>query len=184
MRIIICFLLVLLSLTEIIAEPTYSGIDSGASATMTLGLSAVSGFTDSSSSQHGHVVFGFTADKIVSDTITPSDTLVLSESFDPTKEKDAIAQGTIYSFVRIASLSKLSFSIEWSDLQKTTDSSDTISYKINGNTSPYMFYAFDPSQNVMVDMREALSITTEEYANSSKEGNYESTITMRVTVGS
>lgn len=184
MKKILGLIILLLMITSVFADPTYSGTDSGSSATMTLGLTATSGFTDSTSTQKGHIVFGFTADKIVSDTITPSDTLVLSESFDPTKEKDAIAQGTIYSFVRIASLSKLSFSIEWSDLQKTTDSSDTISYTINGNTSPYMFYAFDPSQNVMVDMRETLSITTEEYANSSKEGNYESTITMRVTVGS
>lgn len=168
-------------ITSVFADPTYSGTDSGSSATMTLGLTATSGFTDSTSTQKGHIVFGFTADNTVSDTITPTDTLILSEDFDSTGEI-VVAKGVIYAFVRVASLSKLNFSIEWTDLTKTT--SDKISYQINGSPSPYTFYTFDPTQNVMVDIRPKLQIVTGKYTNANKYGTYESTITMRVTVGS
>ena len=65
---------------------------------------------------------------------------------------------------------------------------DKISYKVNGyvneNDSSYNFYSFDPSKDVMADKRIELLIETEEYANSSKYGTYESTITMKVTVES
>ena len=181
MKKILGLIILLLMITSVFADPTYSGTDSGSSATMTLGLTATSGFTDSTSTQKGHIVFGFTADNTVSDTITPTDTLILSEDFDSTGEI-VVAKGVVYAFVRVASLSKLNFSIEWTDLTKTT--SDKISYQINGSSSPYTFYTFDPTQNVMVDIRPKLQIVTGEYTNADKVGTYESTITMRVTVGS
>lgn len=166
----------------VFAGSTYSGSDSGSSVTMTLGLTAESGFT-LGSTKYGHIVFGFTANGAVSETIIPSDSITLSESFDSTGKK-AVAKGVVFAFVRVASLSKLDFSIEWSDLKETTNTSDTISYQVNGNTSSYKFYSFNPSQNVMADQRIELSIVTSEYDNSSKIGTYESTITMKVTVRS
>lgn len=166
----------------VFAGSTYSGSDSGSSVTMTLGLTAESGFT-LDSTKYGHIVFGFTANGAVSETIIPSDSITLSESFDSTGKK-AVAKGVVFAFVRVASLSKLDFSIEWSDLKETTNTSDTISYQVNGNTSSYKFYSFNPSQNVMADQRIELSIVTSEYDNSSKIGTYESTITMKVTVRS
>ena len=170
----------------VFADSTYSGNDSSSSATMTLGLTAVSGFT-SGSTQYGHIVFGFTADGNVTETITPSESITLAESFDSTGKK-AVAKGVVFAFVRVASLSKLDFSIKWSDLQNTTKASDKISYKVNGyvneNDSSYNFYSFDPSKDVMADQRIELSIVTSEYDNSSKIGTYESTITMKVTVRS
>ena len=169
----------------VFADSTYSGSDSGSSVTMALGLTAESGFT-LGSTQYGHIVFGFTADRAVSEKIIPSDSITLSESFDSTG--GAVAKGVVFAFVRVASLSKLDFSIKWSDLQNTTKASDKISYKVNGyvneNDSSYNFYSFDPSKDVMADKRIELSIVTSEYDNSSKIGTYESTITMKVTVGS
>ena len=180
--IIICICAVL---SCVFADSTYSGSDSGSSVTMTLGLTAESGFT-LSSTKYGHIVFGFTADGAVSEKIILSDSIILSESFDSTG--GAVAKGVVFAFVRVASLSKLDFSIEWSDLQNTTKASDKIKYKVyvngNGNGSPYQFYSFDPSKDVMVDERIELLIETVEYKNSSKKGTYESTITMKVTVGS
>ena len=168
----------------VFADSNYSGNDRSSSATMTLGLTAVSGFT-SGSTQYGHIVFGFTADGNVTETITPSESITLAESFDSTGKK-AVAKGVVFAFVRVASLSKLDFSIEWSDLQNTTKASDKIKYKVyvngNGNVSPYQFYSFDPSKDVMVDKRIELLIETEKYKNSSKSRTYESTITMKVTV--
>ena len=172
----------------VFADSTYSGSDSGSSVKMTLGLTADSGFT-LDGTKYGHIVFGFTADGNVTETITPSESITLAESFDSTGKK-AVAKGVVFAFVRVASLSKLDFSIEWSDLQNTTEASDTISYKVygngneNGNDSPYNFYSFDPSKDVMADKRIELLIETVEYKNSSKKGTYESTIMMKVTVGS
>ena len=167
----------------VFADSTYSGNDSSSSATMTLGLTAVSGFT-SGSTQYGHIVFGFTADGNVTETITPSKSITLAESFDSTGGI-AVAKGVVFAFVRVASLSRLDFSIEWSDLQNTTEASDKIKYKVyvngNENGSPYQFYSFDPSKDVMVDKRIELLIETEKYKNSSKSRTYESTITMKVT---
>ena len=178
--IIICICAVL---SCVFADSTYSGSDSGSSVTMTLGLTAESGFT-LGSTKYGHIVFGFTADGAVSEKIIPSDSITLSESFDSTG--GAVAKGVVFAFVRVASLSKLDFSIEWSDLQNTTKASDKISYKVNGyvneNDSSYVFYSFDPSKDVMADERIELLIETVEYKNSSKRGTYESTITMKVTV--
>ena len=169
----------------VFADSTYSGSDSGSSVTMALGLTAESGFT-LGSTQYGHIVFGFTANGAVSETIIPSDSITLSESFDSTG--GAVAKGVVFAFVRVASLSKLDFSIEWSDLQNTTEASDKIKYKVyvngNENGSPYQFYSFDPSKDVMVDKRIELLIETEKYKNSSKSRTYESTITMKVTVRS
>lgn len=166
----------------VFADSTYSGSDSGSSVTMTLGLTAESGFT-LGSTKYGHIVFGFTANGAVSETIIPSDSITLSESFDSTG--GAVAKGVVFAFVRVASLSKLDFSIEWSDLQNTTEASDKIKYKVyvngNENGSPYQFYSFDPSKDVMVDKRIELLIETEKYKNSSKSRTYESTITMKVT---
>ena len=170
----------------VFADSTYSGSDSGSSVTMALGLTAESGFT-LGSTQYGHIVFGFTADGAVSERIIPSDSITLSESFYSTGDK-VVAKGVVFAFVRVASLSRLDFSIEWSDLQNTTKASDKIKYKVyvngNENGSPYQFYSFDPSKDVMADQRIELSIVTSEYDNSSKIGTYESTITMKVTVRS
>ena len=166
----------------VFADSTYSGSDSGSSVTMKLGLTAESGFT-LGTTKYGHIVFGFTANGAVSETIIPSDSITLSESFDSTG--GAVAKGVVFAFVRVASLSKLDFSIEWSDLQNTTKASDKISYKVNGyvneNDSSYNFYSFDPSKDVMVDERIELLIVTEKYENSSESRTYESTITMKVT---
>ena len=166
----------------VFADSTYSGSDSGSSVTMKLGLTADSGFT-LDGTKYGHIVFGFTANGAVSETIIPSDSITLSESFDSTG--GAVAKGVVFAFVRVASLSKLDFSIEWSDLQNTTEASDKIKYKVyvngNENGSPYQFYSFDPSKDVMVDKRIELLIETEKYKNSSKSRTYESTITMKVT---
>lgn len=166
----------------VFADSTYSGSDSGSSVTMNLGLTAESGFT-LGSTKYGHIVFGFTANGAVSETIIPSDSITLSESFDSTG--GAVAKGVVFAFVRVASLSKLDFSIEWSDLQNTTKASDKIKYKVyvngNENGSPYQFYSFDPSKDVMVDERIELLIATEKYENSSESRTYESTITMKVT---
>ena len=170
----------------VFADSTYSGSDSGSSVTMALGLTAESGFT-LGSTQYGHIVFGFTADRAVSEKIIPSDSITLSESFYSTGDK-VVAKGVVFAFVRVASLSKLDFSIKWSDLQNITEASDKISYKVNGyvneNDSSYVFYSFDPSKDVMADERIELLIETVEYENSSKKGTYESTITMKVTVES
>ena len=177
--IIICICAVL---SCVFADSTYSGSDSGSSVKMTLGLTAESGFT-LGSTKYGHIVFGFTADGNVTETITPSESITLAESFDSTG--GAVAKGVVFAFVRVASLSKLDFSIEWSDLQNTTEASDKIKYKVyvngNENGSPYQFYSFDPSKDVMVDKRIELLIETEKYKNSSKSRTYESTITMKVT---
>ena len=166
----------------VFADSTYSGSDSGSSVTMKLGLTADSGFT-LDGTKYGHIVFGFTANGAVSETIIPSDSITLSESFDSTG--GAVAKGVVFAFVRVASLSNLDFSIEWSDLQNTTEASDKIKYKVyvngNENGSPYQFYSFDPSKDVMVDKRIELLIETEKYKNSSKSRTYESTITMKVT---
>ena len=174
--IIICICAVL---SCVFADSTYSGSDSGSSVKMTLGLTAESGFK-LGSTEYGHIVFGFTANGAVSETIIPSDSITLSETFDSTG--GAVAKGVVFAFVRVASLSKLDFSIEWSALQNTTKASDKISYKVNGNDSSYKFYSFDPSKDVMADERIELLIETVEYKNSSKRGTYESTITMKVTV--
>ena len=178
--IIICICAVL---SCVFADSTYSGSDSGSSVTMKLGLTAESGFT-LDGTKYGHIVFGFTANGAVSETIIPSDSITLSESFDSTG--GAVAKGVVFAFVRVASLSKLDFSIKWSDLQNITEASDKISYKVNGyvneNDSSYVFYSFDPSKDVMADERIELLIETVEYKNSSKRGTYESTITMKVTV--
>ena len=167
----------------VFADSTYSGSDSGSSVTMALGLTAESGFT-LDGTKYGHIVFGFTANGAVSETIIPSDSITLSETFDSTG--GAVAKGVVFAFVRVASLSKLDFSIKWSDLQNITEASDKISYKVNGyvneNDSSYVFYSFDPSKDVMADERIELLIETVEYKNSSKRGTYESTITMKVTV--
>ena len=183
--IIICICAVL---SCVFADSTYSGSDSGSSVKMTLGLTAESGFK-LGSTEYGHIVFGFTANGAVSETIIPSDSITLSETFDSTG--GAVAKGVVFAFVRVASLSKLDFSIEWSDLQNTKNASDKISYKVNGNgnenendSSFYIFYSFDPSKDVMADERKELLIETVEYENSSKKGTYESTITMKVTVES
>ena len=177
--IIICICAVL---SCVFADSTYSGSDSGSSVTMNLGLTAESGFT-LGSTKYGHIVFGFTANGAVSETIIPSDSITLSETFDSTG--GAVAKGVVFAFVRVASLSKLDFSIEWSDLQNTTKASDKIKYKVyvngNGNVSPYQFYSFDPSKDVMVDERIELLIATEKYENSSESRTYESTITMKGT---
>ena len=63
MKKILGLIILLLMITSVFADPTYSGTDSSSSATMTLGLTATSGFTDSTSTQKGHIVFGFTAVK-------------------------------------------------------------------------------------------------------------------------
>ena len=169
-------------LSCVFADSTYSGSDSGSSVTMALVHTAESGFT-LGSTKYGHIVFGFTANGAVSETIIPSDSITLSESFDSTG--GAVAKGVVFAFVRVASLSKLDFSIEWSDLQNTTEASDKIKYKVyvngNENGSPYQLYSFDPSKDVMVDERIELLIATEKYENSSESRTYESTITMKVT---
>ena len=103
--------------------------------------------------------------------ITPTDSLVLSEIFDG--KGNATASGIIYGFVRIASRSKLKFSLNWSSF--TT----SIGLKINGENSGYSFYTFDPSKNVMAEERIPLLVSTTSYTNSEVGGSFSTTVTMK-----
>ena len=166
------FLIVILFSLSLFAESEWTGNNTSGSASMNITFTDETGFKDSSSEEHGFVVFGFTNSNAIENIITPTDSLVLSEIFDG--EGNATASGIIYGFVRIASRSKLKFSLNWSSF--TT----SIGLKINNKDSGYSFYTFDPSKNVMAEERIPLLVSTTSYTNSEVVGSFSTTITMKV----
>ena len=165
-------LIVILFSLSLFAESEWTGNNTSGSASMNITFTDETGFKDSSSEEHGFVVFGFTNSNATENIITPTDSLVLSEIFDG--EGNATASGIIYGFVRIASRSKLKFSLNWSSF--TT----SIGLKINNKDSGYSFYTFDPSKNVMAEERIPLLVSTTSYTNSEVVGSFSTTVTMKV----
>ena len=168
-------LIVIVSSLSLFAESEWTGNNTSGSASMNITFTDETGFKDSSSEEHGFVVFGFTNSNAIENIITPTDSLVLSEIFDG--EGNATASGIIYGFVRVASRSKLKFSLTWNPF--TITKSLPADLKVNGNDSGYSFYTFDPSVNVMADERIALLVSTT-YTNSDVVGSFSTTITMKV----
>ena len=166
------FLIVILFSLSLFAESEWTGNNTSGSASMNITFTDETGFKDSSSEEHGFVVFGFTNSNAIENIITPTDSLVLSEIFDG--KGNATASGIIYGFVRIASRSKLKFSLNWSSF--TT----SIGLKINDEDSEYSFYTFDPSKNVMAEERIPLLVSTTSYKNSEVVGSFSTTVTMKV----
>ena len=160
---------------SLFSEAKGTGNDTGGGATVNISFTDVTGFTDSSSTEHGFVVFGFTNSSAKETVITPTDTLVLSETFKGSGE--ATASGSIYAFVRVASRSKLKFTLTWNPIVVSTSLS--LGLTVNGKNSEYTFYTFDPSVNVMVDERIALLVSTT-YTNKDVTGSFSTTITMKV----
>ena len=165
-------LIVILFSLSLFAESEWTGNNTSGSASMNITFTDETGFKDSSSEEHGFVVFGFTNSNAIENIITPTDSLVLSEIFDG--EGNATASGIIYGFVRIASRSKLKFSLNWSNF------TSSIGLKINNENSGYSFYTFDPSINVMAEKRIPLLVTTTSYTNSEVVGSFSTTVTMKV----
>lgn len=173
--IFILLIIILSSSLSLFSESKWTGNDTSGSATMNISFTDVTGFTDSSSTEHGFVVFGFTNSSAKETVITPTDTLVLSETFKGSGE--ATASGSIYAFVRVASRSKLKFTLTWNPIVVSTSLS--LGLTVNGKNSEYTFYTFDPSVNVMVDERIALLVSTT-YTNKDVTGSFSTTITMKV----
>ena len=171
----ILLIIILSSSLSLFSESKWTGNDTSGSATMNISFTDVTGFTDSSSTEHGFVVFGFTNSSAKETVITPTDTLVLSETFKGSGE--ATASGSIYAFVRVASRSKLKFTLTWNPIVVSTSLS--LGLTVNGNNSEYTFYTFDPSVNVMADERIALLVSTT-YTNKDVTGSFSTTITMKV----
>ena len=168
-------LLILLSTLPIFADSQWTGNNTSGSASMDINFTDVTGFTDSSSNKHGFVAFGFTNSSVKETVITTTDSLVLSETFDGSG--NATASGIIYGFVRVASRSRLKFSLTWNPF--TITESLSAGLKVNGKDSGYSFYTFDPSVNVMADERIALLVSTT-YTNKDVTGSFSTTITMKV----
>lgn len=165
-------LIVILSSLSLFAGSEWTGNNTSGSASMNITFTDETGFKDSSSEEHGFVVFGFTNSNAIENIITPTDSLVLSEIFDG--EGNATASGIIYGFVRIASRSKLKFSLNWSNF------TSSIGLQINKENSGYSFYTFDPSINVMAEERIPLLVSTTSYTNSEVVGSFSTTVTMKV----
>lgn len=193
---IVVMLLVLLPLLSIYAGYEWTGTTTDGNASMTINLSDTSGFTDTSEVEHGFVVFGFTNSNAVETVISTTDSLVLSETF--VGDGNATASGLIYGFVRVASRTKMKFSLNWESFNKETTSSidltvdgegqlsssdqeqNQIALTVNGNGSGYIFYTFDPATDVMVDERIPLFISTAKYTNNSVDGSFSTVINMKV----
>lgn len=172
---IVVMLLLLLPLFFIYAEYEWTGTTTDGNASMTINLSDTSGFTDTSNVEHSFVVCGFTNSKAVETVISTTDSLALSETFDG--NGNATASGLIYGFVRVASRTKMQFSLDWESFNKDTTS---IALTVNGNGSGYIFYTFDPATDVMVDERISLFISTVNYTNSLVVGSFSTVIKMKV----
>ena len=194
-KIIVVMLLLLLPLFFIYAEYEWTGTTTDGNASMTINLSDTSGFTDTSNVEHSFVVCGFTNSNAIENIITPTDSLVLSETFDG--NGNATASGLIYGFVRVASSTKMQFSLDWEPFNKDTTSialtvdgegqlsssdqeQNQIALTVNGNDSGYIFYTFDPATDVMVDERISLFISTVNYTNSLVVGSFSTVIRMKV----
>ena len=172
---IVVMLLLLLPLFFIYAEYEWTGTTTDGNASMTINLSDTSGFTDTSNVEHSFVVCGFTNSKAVETVISTTDSLILSETF--VGDGNATASGLIYGFVRVASRTKMQFSLDWEPFNKDTTS---IALTVNGNDSGYIFYTFDPATDVMVDERISLFISTVNYTNSLVVGSFSTVIKMKV----
>lgn len=170
------FLIVILFSLSLFAESEWTGNNTSGSASMNITFTDETGFKDSSSEEHGFVVFGFTNSNAIENIITPTDSLVLSETFDG--NGNATASGLIYGFVRVASRTKMKFSLNWESFNKETTS--PIALTVNGNGSGYVFYTFDPATDVMIDERIPLFISTENYTNSLVVGSFSTVINMKV----
>ena len=192
---IVVMLLLLLPLFFIYAEYEWTGTTTDGNASMTINLSDTSGFTDTSNVEHSFVVCGFTNSKAVETVISTTDSLALSETFDG--NGNATASGLIYGFVRVASRTKMQFSLDWESFNKDTTSialtvdgegqlsssdqeQNQIALTVNGNGSGYIFYTFDPATDVMVDERISLFISTVNYTNSLVVGSFSTVIKMKV----
>ena len=192
---IVVMLLLLLPLFFIYAEYEWTGTTTDGNASMTINLSDTSGFTDTSNVEHSFVVCGFTNSKAVETVISTTDSLVLSETF--VGDGNATASGLIYGFVRVASRTKMQFSLDWEPFNKDTTSisltvdgegqlsssdqeQNQIALTVNGNGSGYIFYTFDPATDVMVDERISLFISTVNYTNSLVVGSFSTVIKMKV----
>ena len=189
------FLIVILFSLSLFAESEWTGNNTSGSASMNITFTDETGFKDSSSEEHGFVVFGFTNSNAIENIITPTDSLVLSETFDG--NGNATASGLIYGFVRVASRTKMQFSLDWEPFNKDTTSialtvdgegqlsssdqeQNQIALTVNGNDSGYIFYTFDPATDVMVDERISLFISTVNYTNSLVVGSFSTVIKMKV----
>lgn len=192
---IVVMLLLLLPLFFIYAEYEWTGTTTDGNASMTINLSDTSGFTDTSNVEHSFVVCGFTNSKAVETVISTTDSLILSETF--VGDGNATASGLIYGFVRVASRTKMQFSLDWESFNKDTTSialtvdgegqlsssdqeQNQIALTVNGNGSGYIFYTFDPATDVMVDERISLFISTVNYTNSLVVGSFSTVIKMKV----
>ena len=192
---IVVMLLLLLPLFFIYAEYEWTGTTTDGNASMTINLSDTSGFTDTSNVEHSFVVCGFTNSKAVETVISTTDSLILSETF--VGDGNATASGLIYGFVRVASRTKMQFSLHWEPFNKDTTSialtvdgegqlsssdqeQNQIALTVNGNGSGYIFYTFDPATDVMVDERISLFISTVNYTNSLVVGSFSTVIKMKV----
>ena len=192
---IVVMLLLLLPLFFIYAEYEWTGTTTDGNASMTINLSDTSGFTDTSNVEHSFVVCGFTNSKAVETVISTTDSLILSETF--VGDGNATASGLIYGFVRVASRTKMQFSLDWELFNKDTTSialtvdgegqlsssdqeQNQIALTVNGNGSGYIFYTFDPATDVMVDERISLFISTVNYTNSLVVGSFSTVIKMKV----
>ena len=192
---IVVMLLLLLPLFFIYAEYEWTGTTTDGNASMTINLSDTSGFTDTSNVEHSFVVCGFTNSKAVETVISTTDSLALSETF--VGDGNATASGLIYGFVRVASRTKMQFSLDWESFNKDTTSialtvdgegqlsssdqeQNQIALTVNGNGSGYIFYTFDPATDVMVDERISLFISTVNYTNSLVVGSFSTVIRMKV----
>ena len=173
---IVVMLLVLLPLFFIYAEYEWTGTTTDGNASMTINLSDTSGFTDTSNVEHSFVVCGFTNSKAVETVISTTDSLILSETF--VGDGNATASGLIYGFVRVASRTKMKFSLDWESFNKGTTS--PIALTVDGEGSGYTFYTFDPATDVMVDERISLFISTVNYTNSLVVGSFSTVIKMKV----
>ena len=188
-------LIVILSSLSLFAESEWTGNNTSGSASMNITFTDETGFKDSSSEEHGFVVFGFTNSNAVETVISTTDSLILSETF--VGDGNATASGLIYGFVRVASRTKMQFSLDWGPFNKDTTSialtvdgegqlsssdqeQNQIALTVNGNGSGYIFYTFDPATDVMVDERISLFISTVNYTNSLVVGSFSTVIKMKV----
>ena len=189
-------LIVILFSLSLFAESEWTGNNTSGSASMNITFTDETGFKDSSSEEHGFVVFGFTNSNAIENIITPTDSLVLSETF--VGDGNATASGLIYGFVRVASRTKMKFSLNWESFNKETTSSidltvdgegqlsssdqeqNQIALTVDGEGSGYTFYTFDPATDVMVDKRIPLFISTAKYTNNSVDGSFSTVIYMKV----
>ena len=149
---IVLFIIVILP-----SSPVYSGSSTSGSASMTINLDSATILNS-----NPRIYFGFTTDGSVGGAITPlSSNLVLTKTYSTATS--FIATGTGYTFFRIASAQKLSFTLSWTNLQASgvTDRTLYVSDK-NGTqlSSGVAIYSFVPSGDAVIDDRVELKFST------------------------